>query len=164
MAPKSVKNSVTSRRPAAALASFICVCGDIVLDRDRSKHACGGSGQQTGLKRTTGKATAMSSGAVGDKDDNKEKDAKVTLVKSQRPLVGTLTAEELSKMKKLATLNWSLKFGRRGQLVIELVRKGKSSGMETTVVADVIDDEKNLPIHTYRFQMGSDHYSFEFFM
>lgn len=130
----------------ARLGSFICVCGDLVLDRDRSKHQCLGG---TKVKATP-KATVDSVDDVSD--------FKTVPTTKGAPLI------DRSQIKVLRTLNWTLAFGRRGQLVIVLKRKDpKNPTVPLLVVSDVVDDGL-LPIHTYRFESEGSHYSFEFFM
>jgi hypothetical protein len=159
MPAKSAKARLSGRSGGYGGASFLCACGAIVLESDRSGHACGfnikgKSKPKAALGAIPSASSVGLSGSNGGAEDVKE----MKRVKLAKPTANV----PFSELLQLRTHNWSLKFGSGGELLISLWKRGPD-GKPMAVEAPVIDDPQ-LPIHTYRFEMNGKHYLFEYFL
>jgi hypothetical protein len=147
----SVKGRKSGGGGGGPLSSFICVCGDLVYERDRPNHTCSG-----------GKGTTSKNSIRATMYHHPPKKESTIVGNDSFVRIKVAKGPNLSEIKRLKTPNWNLSFGSECQLMINLKQRA-SDGQVIEISTHVIEDG-NLPIHTYRFEHANIHYSFEFFM
>jgi hypothetical protein len=114
---------------------FLCLCGQIIKQKDRSSHIC------TVANRAKTKVVSVF-------EKSSEAEQKDLIEKRRLKEKIEQDTFDISKAKRLHTLNYELKFGTRGQLKIVLQQKGPDQETPITIECDVIDD-RNLSPNSY---------------
>lgn len=126
-------DAVVHRPRTQPQQTFLCVCGDIILEENRDKHECAARRAPTSKHAAAAAAELMSA-------DSTISGATMA------------TTVDATQVKRLRTASWSLEFAtirpppHSGDLIIVLSRLNPKTGLPEVVRFAVVDD-RTLGIH-----------------